>query len=146
MEVMMNKRFNALIFFSLICSIDSVALYGNMVTQFRTPVSLSELLHEGLVQVQHEIEQVDMARVDQAQIVLISSMEKIEHLQNLYEERSTKSGLNEVHSQERDFLQSLIDRIDQMIQTLEGDASDENNQLIKKNIVLLQALRTTLDD
>ena len=142
----MNKRFHALIFFSLICSIDSFALYGNLVTQFRTPVSLSELLHEGLVLVQNEIEQVDMTQVDQAQIILTNSMEKIEHLQSLYEERNAKSGLNEVHSQERDFLQSLIDRIDQMINSLEGDASDANNQLIKKNIDLLQVLRTSLND
>ncbi len=58
---------------------------------------------------------------------------------------NSKSGLNEIHADERDFLQNLIDRIDQMIQTLEGNSSKTDNDLTKKNIDLLHTLRTALE-
>lgn len=125
---------------------------NSIVTQFRTPHSLSELLHEGLLEVQEDIEQIYMMytisqshdqEIDKS---LKNSFDKIEKLQDLYDLMNSKSGLNEIHVDERDFLQTLIDRIDQMIQKLEEHSSDSNAALIKRNIDLLHMLRKTLKD
>lgn len=118
---------------------------NSIVTQFRTPLSLGELLHEGLLVVQEDIENLSQLHGQEAEKILQDSFKKIESLQDLYDLMNSKSGLNEIHADERDFLQKLIDRIDQMIQNLEGNSSDSDGDLIRKNMNLLHVLRTTLE-
>ncbi len=124
---------------------------NSIVTQFRTPLSLSELLHEGLLGIQEDIQQIHAIDAisesydQESEKILTQSFQKIENLQDLYGLMNSKSGLNEIHADERDFLQNLIDRIDQMIQTLEGNSSKTDNDLTKKNIDLLHTLRTALE-
>ena len=145
-----GKHFKESIFFiALVSCINNFATTNMLVTQFRTPLSLSELLHEGLLSVQEDIEQVSSSHEDETKNnlmeSLLASLQKIEHLQNLYDVMNSKSGLNGIHSDERDFLQGLIDRIDQMIQKLEDSSSSSQADVIKKNITMLHALRTTLE-
>jgi hypothetical protein len=159
MEVFMKVRLMALLHkrYKLFFFIGSFWMHNlifsnSIVTQFRTPLSLSELLHQGLLAVQEDIEQVyamhaiSQPHDQEAEKILKESFKKIENLQDLYDLMNSKSGLNEIHTDERDFLQTLIDRIDQMIQTLEGNSSDSDNDLIKKNIGLLHTLRITLEN
>lgn len=140
------KHFKKNMFFiGLVSCMNNFATTTMIVTQFRTPLSLSELLHEGLLSVQEDIEQISLSKEDETKNILTISLEKIEHLQNLYDLMNSKSGLNGIHADERDFLQGLIDRIDQMIQTLEGSSSTSQSDVIKKNISMLHTLRITLE-
>ncbi len=131
----------------LICSYHKDISADNIVTQMRTPVSLGELLHEGLLTIQEDIGQLEKQSSSDREIILTYSLQKIGDLQNLYDTMNAKSRLNEIHNDERDFLQTLIDRIDQMIQQIEGKTSDSDSQndLIKKNIDLLHMLRNALE-
>jgi uncharacterized protein YeeX (DUF496 family) len=153
MEVFMKARLMALLhrqyklFFFVGSFLMHNLIFSNIiVTQFRTPLSLSELLHEGLLSVQEDIEQISQSNDQDVDKKLKDSFTKIEELQNLYDLMNSKSGLNEIHADERNFLQKLIDRIDQMIHTLEDNSSETDNDLIKRNIHLLHTLRTALED
>lgn len=141
----LHKRYK-LLFFVGFFWMHSFIFSNSIVTQFRTPLSLSELLHEGLLAVQENIEQVSQSNSNQAEIILQNSFQKIENLQDLYDLMNSKSGLNEIHADERNFLQNLIDRIDKMIQDLEANSPEfeADHNLIKKNIDLLHTLRITL--
>jgi len=131
---------------SIFYCIHSFSLSHTIVMQFRAPLSLSELLHEGLLVVQSDLERVNVEKEEETQDFLNASLQKIENLQNLYDAMNTKSGLNGIHADERDFLQGLIDRIDQMIHQLEGNSVDSNSDLVRRNIHMLHVLRTTLED
>ena len=145
-------RQSTLFFFMVSFLMHNFIFSNTIVTQFRTPLSLGELLHEGLLAIQEDIEQVHAMHTAQGsqnqetENLLRSSLKKIENLQDLYDLMNSKSGLNEIHADERDFLQNLIDRIDQMIQKLEDNSSDSDTDVIKKNMDLLHALRITLEN
>lgn len=141
------KHLKSLVYILAVCvSLHSLTVPSTIVTQFRAPMSLSELLHEGLLSVQDDIENAAALEGNAAESMFTATLEKIESLQNLYDLRNTKSGLNEIHTDERDFLQTLIDRIDQMIQKLEGDSSTTQSEVIKRGVDLLHTLRMTLED
>jgi hypothetical protein len=116
-----------------------------LMNQFRTPYSLSEMLHEGLIFVQDSLEQI-VSNCKQNSIQLLQMMSsKLQELEALYTQMYAKSVHNEFRRDEREFLQELIDRIDHMIQQLENDeSSPEEQELIKKNLDLLQSLKNQL--
>ncbi|MBI2344884.1 hypothetical protein HYV10_02310 [Candidatus Dependentiae bacterium] len=143
----LSKHFRDMFFiFSLFCGMHNFVLSNPIVTQFRAPLSLGELLHEGLLLLQEDIEQMGVSKEYEGSDMLTKSLQKIDDLHSLYDLRNSKSGLNEIHTDERDFLQGLIDRIDQMIQKLEGSSSESNSDLIRKNIDSLHELRNVLEN
>lgn len=142
-DAFLGRYFKNILLVIGFASCTSNFIASSIVTQFRTPMSLRELLHEGLLLLQDGIDSLDFKN-NETEVILTASLTKVEHLQNLYDGMNSKSGLNEIHMDE--ILQSWIDRIDQMIQKLEHNASDtqDHSDLIKKNIELLQTLRSTL--
>lgn len=113
--------------------------------QFRAPYSLSEMLHDGLVFVQNSVDQVVTSGKEHSAQLLQMIADKLQDLENLYGQMYAKSSLHEIRRDERDFLQGLIDRIDQMIQKLENDeVNPQDQELIKKNLDLLQNLKEQL--
>ena len=117
-----------------------------LMNQFRTPYSLSEILHEGLIFVQDSLERIALSCKENSTQLLQMMSDKLQELEGLYSQMYAKSGFNEIRRDVRDSLQSLIDRIDLMIQQLENDDSysPDDQELLKKNLSLLQNLKEQL--
>ncbi len=116
-------------------------------SQFRAPYSLSEMLHDGLVFVQNSLDSIVASGTENSSYIFQLIADKLQDLENLYGQIYAKSMLNEIRRDERDFLQKLIDRIDQMIQQLENDESNPSydQALIKKNLDLLHNLKDQIN-
>src|SRR3990167_4395702 len=112
-----------------------------IMNQFRAPYSLTEILHDGFIFVQDSLERIAMDCKENSTYFLQMIKDKLQELENLYTQMYAKSALNEIRRDERDFLQNLICRLDQMIQHLENDESysPQDQELLKKNLNLLQA-------
>lgn len=113
--------------------------------QFRAPYSLGELLHDGLVSVEEKIREV----VSQDELTvsgLDASAQIIEQLSVQYDLMIDKSNMHSMHRDDRDFLQTMIDRIDQMIQALETtrSLSGVGQDAVQKNLELLSDLKDRL--
>ena len=117
-------------------------------SDFRTPFSLNELLHEGLSEVQSCLNQ--MALVPDANIseLLTRSQITISAMIDSYDAMIGSSNLHSMYRDDRDYLQTLIDRIDVMIQNLEGEnkMSEQDSQNLYKNVDLLNTLRSRLQN
>jgi hypothetical protein len=111
------------------------------ILDFRAPYSLTELLHDGLISVQTNIER--MLPDDDKKLILVEAQETLRQLLNSYETMIDRSNIDMVHRDDREFLQSLIDRIDSMISSLERsvDVSDTNLSLFEDNVALLHQLK-----
>lgn len=116
-------------------------------SDFRMPQSLTELLHEGLVNLDGVMTDMDdqnsesiglaMDRVS----VILSSMHRV------YDEMIDTSRMHEIYRDDRQFLQNLIDRIDQMIESLErrSQLSVDDTDALRRNIVTLRDLRSKME-
>ena len=126
-------------------SCNSKLVVGIDALQFRTPYSLGELLHDGLVAVEEKVQEGI-----QSSDSLVSSLEVsamiLDDLHNQYQGIVDKSNMHTMQRDDRDFLQRMIDRIDQMIQTLEGSRSyaEVERSVIQKNFDLLSELKSQL--
>jgi len=126
-------------------SCNGQSVQGIDALQFRTPYSLGELLHDGLVAVEEKIQEA--ARSDQDLVsALDASAVILEDLQNQYGLMVDKSNMHTMQHDDREFLQSMIDRIDQMIQSLESSRSylADQHSAIEKNLELLSDLKAKL--
>ena len=111
------------------------------ILDFRAPYSLTELLHDGLIKVQTKIERV--AYDDDKNLILVEVQETLKNVIDSYEQMVDRSNIDMVHRDDREFLQSLIDRIDSMIESLERsvDLSDNNLSLFQDNVALMNQLK-----
>lgn len=116
------------------------------ITDFRAPFSLTELLHEGLIEVQSCVNQMMLVQDANTQELLMRSEMTIAAMIDSYDSMIDSSKLHAIYRDDRDYLQSLIDRIDDMIAKLERGVSlsDTDAQLLQQNIDQLQILRNKL--
>ena len=116
------------------------------ISDFRAPFSLTELLHEGLIEVQSCVNQMMLVSDADSQELLTRSKMTISAMIDSYDVMIDSSKLHAIYRDERDYLQALIDQIDAMIAKLERGVhlSDQDSQLLSENISLLQTLRDKL--
>jgi len=113
--------------------------------QFRTPYSLNECLHDGLVSVEAMLQDA-IEQNNELLPGLQLSNEILENLQNQFDLMIDQSNVHVVHRGDRDFLQSMIDRIDKMIQVLEdsGGLSDDELDATQRSVTTLRGLSDKL--
>lgn len=113
---------------------------------FRTPYSLNELLHEGLIEVSKCFNQISFVQDANSSELLTRSQITISAMIDSYDAMIDSSKLHAVYRDDKDFLQTLIDRIDNLIQELENGKklSELENQMLYKNIESLNILRDKL--
>jgi hypothetical protein len=116
-------------------------------SDFRMPQSLTEVLHEGLVNLDGVM--TDMNDQDSNSVGL--AMDRVSTLLSsmhcAYDEMIDTSRIHEIYRDDRAFLQNLIDRIDQMIESLErrSQLSVDDTDALRKNIVSLRDLRSKME-
>lgn len=113
--------------------------------ELRTPRSLTELLHVGLVNIENELVAC-FANSSQARQALLTISGEITGLLVIYDSIVDTANIHRVYSGDKEFLQSLIDRIDGMIATLERSVSlsiDESN-LLHENVFAIRQLKVKL--
>lgn len=114
--------------------------------EFRTPYSLNEFLHDGLVDVQSRI--ADLLESDQGydqQLEQVCS--DLQALQLNFDCMIDQSNIHRVHRGDREYLQGVIDRIDHLIDLLEtkrGLGLDEFSAHADTVQKLLEELRSKL--
>ncbi len=115
-------------------------------SDFRTPYSLTELLHEGLIEVNQSVDQIAHKSSSDMPTLLGSIETTVNAMLDHYTQMIDSSKIHAIYRDDRDFLQSLIDRIDSMIQSLERGNKIENQHvaLLHKDIDLLHQLRDKL--
>jgi hypothetical protein len=106
---------------------------------FRTPHSLTELMHEGLI----SIESILDGSGEDMTSSLSRSLFELSRLNSSYDEMINRSKIDTVYRDDREFLQRLIDRIDSMIHSLEGspDLSQEDQALLSENSEQVRSLK-----
>lgn len=132
--------------FLVLCSSDVKAHGATFDTlQFRTPYSLNECLHDGLVSVESSL--LDAMHAHNS---VLSSLESVNtvllELQDNFDMMIDRSNVHAVHRGDREFLQSMIDRIDKMIQSLEENSnlSDQEVDAVHRSAQTLQDLNDKL--
>lgn len=113
--------------------------------QFRTPYSLNECLHDGLVTVEAVLQDL-IAYNNDLLPCLESNNQILQDLQDQFDLMIDQSNVHMVHRGDRDYLQSMIDRIDKMIQALESscDLSDQELDATKRSAETLRGLSDKL--
>lgn len=127
-----------------------VAVYRNgmlgvdPISDFRCPQSLTEVLHEGLIEVEALIRSAQCGDSDGQS--LRKSQDLLNTLSDSYDRMVNKSKIHEVYHDDRAFLQSMIDRIDAMLQALgdDGSAADNDADLVSQNADLLHVLKNKM--
>lgn len=116
------------------------------ISDFRTPYSLTEMLHEGLIEVNQCIDKISHNASSEISTLLGSIERTVHSMLDSYNGMIDSSKIHAIYRDDRDFLQSLIDRIDTMIQELERGNKIENQHvdLLHKDIDLLNQLRDKL--
>ncbi len=115
------------------------------IVDFRTPFSLSELLHEGLIEVQNSLNQMMHVVDADKQELLHRSELTISAMIDSYDSMIDSCNLHAIYRDDREYLQTLIDRIDDMIAKLERSAlSNQDRQLLQQNIEHMQILKSKL--
>ena len=117
------------------------------VSDFRPPFSLNELLHEGLSEVQSCFNQMFLVQDANVSELLTRSQITIAAMINSYDAMIGSSKLHSVYRDDRDYLQTLIDRIDNLIADLErgNKISDQDTELLRENITSLHVLKGKLN-
>lgn len=118
------------------------------ISDFRPPFSLNELLQEGLSEIQSCFNQMFFVQDANVPELLTRSQITIAAMIDSYDALSGSSKLHAVYRDDRDYLQTLIDRIDNLIADLQrgNKISDQNSELLYQNIESLQALKDKLHD
>ncbi len=118
------------------------------VIDFRAPFSLIELLREGLIEVQNCVNQMTLVPDADVQELLIRSEMTISAMISSYDSMINSSKLHAIYRDDRDSLQTLIDRIDDMIEKLQRGVmlTDQQTQLLHQNISLLEVLQNKLKE
>lgn len=116
------------------------------ISDFRTPFSLNELLREGLMDVSSCLNQIFFVEDADRLELLTRNQMTISAMIDSYDALSDSSLLHSMYRDDRDYLQTLIDRIDSIIQDLQRcnkiDAQDSN--LLHQNIESLNILKGKL--
>lgn len=125
----------------------SLSLYGSLksfdpIVDFRTPRSLFEELHVGMNDVYVALESIFSSDADlngalqNAQSGLVQLSQRYDLLVN-----TTKN--HQVCNEDKEFLQRMIDRIDELLQELESANEDKNDnrEMIGSARMLCQSLR-----
>ena len=94
------------------------------VVDFRTPRSLFEDMHSGLSDVVVEL-QDSLADNIAIYMVAQSAQNHMDRLSDMYDSISATTRGSQVHSEDKEFLQKMIDRINSMIEALEGNVDQD---------------------
>lgn len=115
----------------------------DLMSQLRPPYSLTEILHEGLINLETLLRSGFFQSENTTQQIFEQSEELLQALHASYDGMIDTSKIHAVYRDDRDFLQNLIDRIDSMIADLERskDLSDQSLDLLRKNVNLLHDLK-----
>lgn len=115
-------------------------------SDFRMPQSLTELLHEGLVNLDGIMTDMDDQNSDSVGVAMDRVSTILSSMHRVYDEMIDTSRIHEIYRDDRAFLQNLIDRIDEMIESLErrSQLSVDDTDALRKNIVTLRDLRSKM--
>jgi len=108
---------------------------------FRSPQSLIEILHEGLVTIEGRLNSCCDSNDDIGSMLVAVGSELVK-LNESYDSMVNRSKMHTVYSEDIEFLQKMIDKIDTMIHSLEKSVnlSDDNAVVLQQNIELLDQL------
>lgn len=93
------------------------SIYVDSMVDFRYPVSVMEQVHTNLAQILYSLEFKTVYKGNSTQEVLDTSMETLQEVDDLLVNK------HNIKPEDVDFLQSMIDRIDSLIEHLEGEDS-----------------------
>jgi hypothetical protein len=116
------------------------------ISDFRTPFSLNELLREGLIDVSNCLNQIFFVQDADGLELLTRSQITISAMIDSYDAMNETSNLHAMYRDDRDYLQTLIDRIDAIIQDLQrcNKVGDQDSDLLHQNIESLNVLKSRL--
>ncbi len=112
--------------------------------EFRAPYSLTEIMHDGFVEIRNMLDSVaNCVSCQDVEKSLQDSAQVLRSMIGQYATLANSSNMHAIHRSEKDFLQGMIDRIDQMIEALEAKRSltPAQRQLVDDNVELLKELR-----
>ena len=149
----MNKQgiLYLILFANIVQTGTSFSMHGNHyrtldpMIDFAVPQSLTEHLHEGLIAVETLLAS-SFDQIDEAGSLLTEISSQLTALNNSYDTMIGKSNINKVYSDDREFLQKMIDRIDSMIHELEKSVklSEQDESVLQENIELVGQLRSKM--
>jgi len=141
----MNKKTIVLLFFLIFFVNKNQSLIAQSMVNsldFRVPYSLTERLHEGFLSIEGSLQDFEGSSRSES---LQQAIDIAQSLHGVYDSTIDKSKLNMVYRDDRDFLQNIIDRIDQLIHTLETKSlTVKDQELIRSGIDLLHRFRDKL--
>ena len=103
---------------------------------FRCPVSLTEIVHEAVVGVIYRLENGMQSKSSKGNDILDTSFAMLEEVDATLPDR------HNIRSEDREFLQNMIDRIDSLILHLEGE--DQHKVVMIQN--LCGSIKNKLDN
>ncbi len=112
---------------------------------FRSPYSLTEVLQEGLIAIEADLQGCADNPGEMGEYLSHASSE-LYRLHGAYDEMINRSKMHTVYRDDREFLQKMIDRIDSMISALEGssDISEQDSLLLGENRDLARQLQSKI--
>ena len=101
---------------------------------FRSPHSLTEVLQEGFIAVEAGLKACEN-NPDEMEEYLSRASSELQRLHGSYDDMINRSKVHTVYRDDREFLQRMIDRIDSMIEVLEGssDKSERSGMLLSES-------------
>lgn len=130
----------------MVCSLSEVFLHAQQeinsrnidpMSDLRVPHSLFETLHTGLNSVYVKLDSSGKVSSE----LLHSVQSEVNSLSGSFDSMINTRKMNSVSDEDRAFLQSLIDRIDTMIENLEGSDAEENSEIVEKTRSMCQYLK-----
>jgi len=97
------------------------------VVDLRTPRSLMEDMHNGLNDVYMVLETGLEEPADNVSHIAQSAQGDLDKLSDMYDSMLDTTRGNQVYNEDKEFLQKMIDRINSMIEALEGNSSVVDN-------------------
>lgn len=145
----MNQKI--LSFFCVIlCSFAGHALNAkngiDPISDFSTPQSLTEMLKEGLLQVKNLVEHSRQPATTSTVQSLQEVHDLLKSLHQTCQSHLNSSRLHAIYKDDKEMLQSLLDRINQLLESL-GDQNVEHadqNRLIQENMNLISEFKDVL--
>jgi hypothetical protein len=115
--------------------------YLDPITDLRTPYSLTELLRDGLIKT-HDL--VTRASGNASEL-LHEAAQTLHDLVDGCAHLANSSRLHAIYADDAQFLQAMIDRIDQMLASLESKSMTiQDREQIQRNRMVLEKLKENL--
>lgn len=99
------------------------------IVDLRVPRSLFEELHEGMNDVYLSLESASGMNVEDMANILADAQSGLDQLSSRYDSLINTTRNNQVYNDDKEFLQRMIDRIDQLLEELEGEKGIPSDEL-----------------